>query len=285
MKYFVKLGEKINLVRTRKRHSLRDAAQWLNMDYSHLAKIEQGDRNPSLQFYPAIANYLEVDTDEIIRLVSVERVETAKNKLNKIPFLSNNEIERIAVNDRNTFLDKVGRTNFSFPSDVNRIPYKLYNLDVIESDMLFGVNDKRIYAGLFPSPFTYHEIENAIAVATQTVRNGKRDFASPKTIAFQVLHEMGHFRLHWLNRNSYSAKQTMTDRPLYCSQGDNSPPELQANLYASAFLMPRNELFEMLHGSRVFNFTSFGKIFCDRFYVEPWTLKQRLKDLGIRNKI
>lgn len=280
----MRLGERLNLVRTRKRQSLRDTAQLLNMDYSHLAKIEQGERFPSFKFYPAIANYLEVGTDYIIQLINAERTETAKAKVNKISFLSNNEIERIALNDRNTFLDKVGRTSFNFPNDKKRIPLKLYKLSVEEEDMLFGINDLRIYAGLFPSPFTYQETDNVIAVATQTVRNGRRELVSEKTLTFQVLHEVGHYCLHWLTRNDYSVKQMVADRPLHCSQGDNSPQENQANLYASAFLMPRDEIFMMLEGSKTFDFTSYGKRFCDYFYVEPWTLKKRLEYLGLRIK-
>lgn len=99
-------------------------------------------------------------------------------------------------------------------------------------------------------------------------------------MTFHVLHEVGHYLLH---HQSIRESQTQNpDRPLYCSSGSRSPIEVQANTYASAFLMSREDIFQMIGRRKSINMLKEGKQMCDYFFVEPWMLVFRLKRLDIR---
>jgi transcriptional regulator with XRE-family HTH domain len=292
-KYRVRFGERVKSARIQMGLSLRQLAIQLNVSAAFLSYVEEGKTYPGYSNYRAFAGLLGISVDKSIDLITKEKAEDAKRKINGFPlfkkeeesrFLTKEEIERIALKDRNSFLTKVGRTRFFFPRDRNLIPQILYELTVVDDDVLFGIDNRKIYAGLFPRPFKYQGVENAIAVATHGIRKGAKDFVSEKTLTFHTLHEVGHYRLHWLTGNNNSAKQEVTDRPLECSQGDRSPKEFQANRYAVAFLMPREEIFTLLDGSKIINLTSDGEMFCDYFYVDVKTLENRLRDLGINIK-
>lgn len=55
-----KLGERIKKIRTRKSLTLRYIGEALNMDYSHLSKIERGDRTPSIELLEKLSKLFEV---------------------------------------------------------------------------------------------------------------------------------------------------------------------------------------------------------------------------------
>jgi transcriptional regulator with XRE-family HTH domain len=280
----VRFGERVKLKRIQMGLSQRQLASRIKVSNVFLSKVEYGKTYPGPDNYSAFAKLLEVSIDELIDLITKEKAEDAKRKINEPSFLPKEQIERIALNDRNLFLKEVGRTRFFFPKDRYLIPQTLYELTVIEDDVLFGINDQRIYAGLFPKPFKYQGVENAIALAKRRARKGNREFASEQTLTFHTLHEVGHYRLHWLKNNNNSIKQEITDRPLYCSDGGRSPEEFQANRYAVAFLIPQEELFRILDGDKTINLTSEGKEFCNYFDVDLKTFEHRLKDLGINVK-
>lgn len=55
-----KLGERIKKIRTNKNLTLRYVGESLNMDYSHLSKIERGDRTPSIDLLEKLAVLFDV---------------------------------------------------------------------------------------------------------------------------------------------------------------------------------------------------------------------------------
>jgi Zn-dependent peptidase ImmA (M78 family) len=173
----------------------------------------------------------------------------------------------------------VARDYFRFPRDRDRVAKVLCNLSVREDDALFSTLDERIYAGLFPGNYKYQDQNNVIVVANESVRKRKSEKTSEQTKLFHVMHEVGHYRLHWPTYMQQGPMQT--DRPLYCSSGDTSPMELQASAYASAFLMPRSEIFNLLNDKKTFHMRRDGRALCEQLYVEPWMLSRRLSKLGI----
>lgn len=263
--------------------SLRELAAQLRMDFTYLSYIERGERFPSLYLVNNLARFLEIPVDELARMIANDKTSAQMKKLNR-----NNDIEELANQDRATFLSKVYRDSFEFPRDRERIPWKLYGLKVIEEEMVFRTSaskpgDELIYAGLFPPPHNYRGESNIIVVATKNVRTAQRgEKTSEKTKTFHVLHELGHYRIHWLGRNENDIKVKGSGEPLYCSSGSQSPSEEQANLYASSFLMPRGEVYQMLGGRRSINLHRDGNLLCNHFFVEPYTLKYRLITLGFR---
>ena len=50
------LGAKLRILRKANGYSLRDLEDKININYSHLAKIERGEANPSMQVLKKLAN-------------------------------------------------------------------------------------------------------------------------------------------------------------------------------------------------------------------------------------
>jgi len=276
------LGELIKKKRGEFGISQREMAIQFGMDNSYLFRIEKGDRFPSIEFVPLIANFLGIEPEDLIRAIQEAKTLSKVSILSRIPpFLSLDKIEDIAKNDRNAYLKGMGKNHVDLPQDRDKIPKVLFGLNVIYDEILFGADNSLVYAGLFPDIFTYRDVPNVIAVSTRKVRDLNFREASEKTKCFHVLHEVGHYSLHWKNSRGKNPTQ-VHDKPLYCSSGEKSSAEFQANAYASSFLIPKTEVYEVLGEKRIIEMRKEGKDLCDRFYVEPWVLKYRLKRLGFR---
>jgi transcriptional regulator with XRE-family HTH domain len=275
------LGEKIKSVRKANKFSLRDLAARFGMNYSYLGYIEAGERYPGTSFAPQIAEFLGISVKELISSIYDEKAQQKSLNIKNTKFaISFEDIECLALNDRSIYLENVGRDRLIFPKDRNSIPQVLCDLQVVYDDILFGVDDSKIYAGLFPQGHFYQGETNVIAVATRPVQKVRSVSESTKT--FQVLHEVGHYRIHWHNDILKKNLQFATDRPLYCSSGDDSIFELQSNLYASSFLMPADEVKSLMGGRTVFYISTEAKKWCEHFSVEINMLSYRLKHLHIQ---
>lgn len=285
IKDLMRLGDLVQAERIRRGLSLRDLADKLYMNYSHLYRIEEGERFPLRRDYVlALADFVGKPPNEILQMVSNDKVQSQLEKIDEEPkFLSIQEIESYADEDRKEFLTRIGRNQFNFPKDRKLIPWILYKLDVTEEEVLFGADTSEIFAGLFVGDYTYSGKKNVIAVATRNVVEEYGENVSVKTLAFQILHEMGHYRLHWLKQKNKVSAPQLSQKPLYCSSFDNSSRiERQANMYAGAFLMPRVEILSILGSKKSISMQKEGFDLCEHFFVESWTLKKRLKDLGIK---
>ena len=273
-------GERLRKKRKEQRLSQRELAIQLGMDVSYLCLIENGRRNPSQNFAPVLAHFLGITPSEVIQLVNGEKTRAQAEQIKEVPLLSTAVIEAQAYEDREKYLYSVGRDEFKFPKDRDRIAWRLCQLEVREDDTLFGANNKRIYAGLFPGDYRYEGQAGVIVVATKNVRKDRPENTSEQSKLFHVFHEIGHFFLHWPRFKDKRSVLPMGE-PRFCSSGDRSPIELQANAYADAFLMPRFEVFRLLDNKRTFYMRRDGRVLCEHFFVEPWTLRLRLKKLGI----
>lgn len=278
----MRLGSLIRRTREERSLSLREVADRLGMNFSYLQRIEQGERFPGADFIERVAEFLDLSPFELFSIVSEDRNQFRLTRVDPKSPLTNDAIEARANKDRLAFLNYVGRNHLRFPKDRDQIPTVLCQLSVIYEDVLFGPDGRLIFAGLFPPGHTYQTESALIVVANEKVKKGSRDrYVSERTKNFHVLHETGHYRVHWQRRTQLNS-QTVTDRPLFCSSGDSSLFEAQANLYASSFLMPRIEIFRILENSRSVNLRSRGFELCEFFGVEEWMLRFRLARVGIR---
>ena len=273
-------GEFLRKSRNAQGLSQRGLAAQLGMDYSYLCRIESGERFPN-KFVPALASFLGIHPSELLKIISDEKINTQMGRINEEPFLPLETIEAIADRDRIAFLNSFGRSYFRFPKDNKWIPKLLCGLEVEDADGLFSRDDRQIFAGLFLGNYTYQGKKNVIAIANEYVKDGRRRVTSHQTKTFQILHEVGHYQLHWARKEGGELETQLTDRPLYCSSGDTSSREVQANLYASAFLMSRRVLQQEMGNRKSFNMRKDGRRFCELFFVEGWMLKKRLRGLGI----
>ena len=61
-------GEKLRMLRTRHAMTQRELAARLGYaDHSHIAFVEQGKRNPTVELVLKVANLFEVTTDQLVR--------------------------------------------------------------------------------------------------------------------------------------------------------------------------------------------------------------------------
>jgi transcriptional regulator with XRE-family HTH domain len=275
----MKFGERLRKKRKEQRLSQRVLAAQLGIDFTYLCLIESGRRYPSPKITPELAHFLGIPSSNLLRIINDEKTYAQEERIKEGPFISNAEIEARAYSDREAFLSSVARDYLRFPRDRERIAQVLCNLSVREDDVLFSTLDARIYAGLFLGQHKYQDQKNVIVVARENVRSRESEETSEQTKLFHAMHEVGHYRLHWPTYMQQGPMQT--DRPLYCSSGDTSPMELQASAYASAFLMPRSEIFYLLNDKKTFHMRRDGRALCEHFYVEPWMLGRRLSKLGI----
>jgi transcriptional regulator with XRE-family HTH domain len=251
------------------------------MNFSYLQRIEQGERFPSDDYIERLAEFLCRSPLELFDIISEDRNQFRLTRVDPNSPLTNDAIERRANKDRLAFLRYVGRDHLRFPKDREQIPAVLCQLRVVYDDVLFGPDGRLIFAGLFPPGHTYQTESAVIVVANEVVKKGSRDkYVSERTKNFHVLHETGHYRLHWQGQAQFGS-QSITDRPLFCSSGDTSLFEAQANLYASSFLMPRIEISRILGNNRRVNLRRQGAELCELFGVEEWMLRFRLARVGI----
>jgi transcriptional regulator with XRE-family HTH domain len=67
-------GDKIRMQRIEKRITQRELAAAIEIDTATYCKIEKGDRRAKREQVITIANLLEIDTKELIRLWSADKV-------------------------------------------------------------------------------------------------------------------------------------------------------------------------------------------------------------------
>jgi len=109
--------------------------------------------------------------------------------------------------------------------------------------------------------------------------NGESDFdvylpahTSPLRDRFTVAHELGHYVLHYL-----WAKRTKPDLgPIFATRYGSDRAEWEANWFASAFLMPADEVVSFVREAR----RSVADL-AGRFAVSPSAASIRLKRLGL----
>ena len=254
----------------------------LGIDHTALCRYERGNRLPSADDLPLIADFLGISATRLARRVSELRAsERSRDGEQKFRFLPRRTIETAAESDREKFLRAVGKSWPDFPRDRDHLADVLCDLQVVYDASLRRSGGSQIFAGLFPPGSYYRDTSGVIAVATHAARRLESVEVSEPTKTFHVLHEVGHFQLHW--RQMERVPPAMPGAPMFCSSGDRSPLEFQANTYASAFLMPRQQLQQLL-GSRklIASRSEESYDWCRHFFVEPWMLDIRLKSLGIR---
>ncbi|MBK9156427.1 MAG: helix-turn-helix transcriptional regulator [Chloracidobacterium sp.] len=194
------------------RRSLRGLAFPFDLTPSFLNRIEAGRRYASERFAPAIADFLEISPNQVLRIVAEEKLATQWARMEGISGSPQLRIERIAERDRSTYRRAVGREGLITAKDRFMIPRFLFDLEVIEDDLLFSSSDRRVFAGLFPGDFSYQGVKNAVVDATESLRRGRGFAATDRTKLFHVLHEIGHFQLLFWVRTATRCRRSPTGR-------------------------------------------------------------------------
>lgn len=279
----MRLGKLIKEAREKRGHSQNFLASLLGITDSHLSLIENGKRLPGPECRTRLVKYLQISEEDFDRPYYDDKREAAiKKSAAEKRSLSFEEIDLLAYKDRASFLKGAHRNYLEFPADRLKIPPSLFQLKVIDQEVLFGAKSNLIYGGLFVGDNSYLGEKNSIVIATGNVRRQDKGGVSEETKVFHTMHEVGHFRIHWLRQTNGQDEFQDQQSPAYCSSGDRSPREQEANRYASAFLMPEEEVRNLIAGKTSFNMTKDGKPICQYFFVEPWTLGNRLQSMGVR---
>jgi len=279
------LGPWIRRTRRAANLSQRQLAAQFGISLAHLCRMESSLRYPGLETIPSVARFLGVAPEVLLRVVAEEQFAKKSERLRGGPATlqprqwSLDQIEDAAAQDRGTFLAVNGRDSLAL-TDTDAIPRMLCGLGVLYDEVVLSQPDKQVYAALFRGESRYRHRADTIAVATMKAGLGASP-VSRKTLLFQVLHEVGHDRLHAWKTAQKTELAAGFDRPVYCSSGDRSRKEFQANAYAAAFLMPRGDMVRALGGRATVDLREHGRRLCESFLVESWTLRFRLLRLGI----
>jgi Zn-dependent peptidase ImmA (M78 family) len=282
----MKIGERIRRKRIAMGFSQRELSGILGLgDHTMLAKIESGLRFPKSSI-SVLAKWLGIEEGELRRLIDREKVEMIYTDLRsaKEPsFLPVEKIEEIALEDRRKYLEISGDDEIKLPEDREKIIQVLFDLKVYYENHLFGPTGESLYGGLFPEGCYYHDDDKVIVINTHWKRGKREDLVPEETKTFQVFHEAGHYRLHLQGGTIFPSVNLPPDRPVYCSAGGKYKPlEFQANVYASAFLIPREGLKEIIGRRTLIDLKKFEKILRQEFGVSKKTILYRLRYLGIR---
>ncbi|MFP7446600.1 helix-turn-helix transcriptional regulator [Bacillus infantis] len=87
------LGAKIKELRIRKCLSLRELGEEINMNYSHLSRLENGQKVPSLETIGLLADYFEVKPSYFLDDVDAEELTNDEEELLKDLDLSLDDIK------------------------------------------------------------------------------------------------------------------------------------------------------------------------------------------------
>jgi transcriptional regulator with XRE-family HTH domain len=172
----------------------------------------------------------------------------------------------------------------AFPLDAELLVRKVASLEVhYDGEGYLDSIDRSLLGCLFPDGVTFPVTERDRTI----VVNDAERFRSVTT-AFTILHELGHYLLHYPKDAAGVSRP-----PTYCRPGDLSPArkgkvpprEWQANRFASEVLMPRDKVVEVLGGKKpgdLVNLKNHGDRFRRIFGVSQEAMEKRLFDLGYR---
>jgi|JFJP01.1.fsa_nt_gi transcriptional regulator with XRE-family HTH domain len=62
-----RLGKKLYVLRQRQNLTVRQLGEIFGIDYSHISRIESGQRKPSLELAIQIADFFEIDLNRLVR--------------------------------------------------------------------------------------------------------------------------------------------------------------------------------------------------------------------------
>jgi len=320
------LAERLRQLLDERNLSIQRVASEVGIDRSYLSLMVHGRRVPSEDVVRRLAQYFEEDEegwlfnarelpglDEVRRKYPKAMTEYARRTIEKRPrgrrtgydltsasyqgFLSSRDagesgvgefvrvsvIEAQAGDALRVFRECVGG-ELTFPLDAELLVRKVASLEVhYDGDGYLDSIDRSLLGCLFPDgvPFPVTDQDRTIVV------NDSERFRSVTT-AFTILHELGHYRLHYPRDTAAVALP-----PTYCRSGhvtpskkDKVPPrEWQASRFASEVLIPRDKVVEVLGGKKpgdLVNLLHWGDRFRRFFGVSQAAMEKRLFDLGYR---
>jgi transcriptional regulator with XRE-family HTH domain len=320
------LAERLGQLLDERDLSIQQVASEVGIERSYLSLIVHGRRVPSEDVVRRLARYFGEDEegwlfnarerpglDEVRRKYPKAMTEYARRTIEKRPrgrktgydltsasyqgflrsrdagvvgvgeFVHLSVIEAEAREVVRVFGDCLG-ADLSFPLDAELLVRKVASLEVhYDGQGYLDSIDQSLLGCLFPDgvPFPVTDRDRTVVV------NDSERFRSVTT-AFTILHELGHYVLHYPKDTAAVARP-----PTYCRSGhitpsrkDKVPPrEWQASRFASEVLMPRDKVVEVLGGKKpgdLVNLLHWGDRFRRFFGVSQAATEKRLFDLGYR---
>ncbi len=211
-------------------------------------------------------------------------------------FISVENIERIASRDFSDYLKKVGIKSPQFPLDPEEIFRILFGLNTryidFEEHNISSKSEGKLLGALYPEGFEFCGEDKQILVnVTNKDLEDQELFAYiEQAQRFTVFHEGGHEALHVRpsrqQTSLFPADKKLYNRgqPFLCRSdqilGETFDPlEFQANRYAAALMMPRDEIFRIVEQSNIVDLHKFGAKFRKYFGVSQKAMEVRLNNL------
>lgn len=320
------LAERLRQLLDERNLSIQQVASEVGIERSYLSLIVHGRRVPSEDVVRRLARYFEEDEerwlfnarerpglDEVRRKYPKAMTEYARRTIEKRPrgrkvrydltsssyqgFLSSRNvgvggagefvdlsvIQAEATEVLRVFGESLGG-DLTFPLDAELLVRKVASLEVhYDGQGYLDSIDRSLLGCLFPDgePFPVTQQDRTIVV------NDAERFRSVTT-AFTILHELGHYLLHYPKDAA-----GLSQPPTYCRSGDLSPArkskvpprEWQANRFASEVLMPRDKVAEVLGRKKagdLVNLKNHGDRVRRIFGVSQGAMEKRLFDLGYK---
>jgi transcriptional regulator with XRE-family HTH domain len=319
------LAERLRQLLDEKDLSIQRVASEVRIDRSYLSLIVHGKRVPSEDVVRRLARYFEEDEeqwlfnarelpglDEVRRKYPRPMIEYARRTISNDrrgrknrydltsasyqaflgsryggigdgEFIDLAAIEAEANDVLRAIRECVGG-DVKFPLDAEVLVRKVASLQVhYDGEGYLDSIDRSLLGCLFPDgvPCPATGQDRTIVV------NDSERFRSVTT-AFTILHELGHYLLHYPRDSTAVARP-----PTYCRSGHIAPPrkdkvpprEWQASRFASEVLMPRDKVVEVLGGKKpgdLVNLRHHGDRIRRIFGVSQAAMEKRLFDLGYR---
>ena len=318
------LADRLRQLLDERNLSIQRVASEVGVDRSYLSLIVHGKRVPSEDVVRRLARHFEEDEeqwlfnarelaglDEVRRKYPKPMIEyarrtirndrrgrknrydltsasylaflTSRSDLGGGEFIHLSTVEAQANDVLCAFRECLGG-ELTFPLDAEVLVRKVASLDVhYDGEGYLDSIDRSLLGCLFPDgvPFPITGQDRTVVV------NDSERFRSV-TAGFTILHELGHYLLHYPTDAAGVARP-----PTYCRSGhvapskkDKVPPrEWQASRFASEVLMPRDKVIEVLGGKKpgdLVNLRNCGDRFRRIFGVSQAAMEKRLFDLGYR---
>ncbi len=189
-------------------------------------------------------------------------------------YITQVEMDRItsAILINNNLMPTINKT---LRIDIDYLIEFGYDLDIGWKDLDYlSDDDNEVLAAIHP--------RSKIILMNET----KKSLFEEKigTMNFSKAHELGHWVLHVTEEKDYEQLIFTDNDRFYCRARFNyNPKEIQANMFAASFLMPKVLIEEYINNLKLYKRISFGDLYHlkDKLEVSISALVRRINDLGL----
>jgi hypothetical protein len=210
--------------------------------------------------------------------------EASKSAWQTGEFIPVSRIEAFASDSLRLYAERIGH-DITFPLDAEGLVGDIFHLDVFYDDGRFmdSLGDG-LLGCLYPDGMLCPSTGSDRVIVVNEASRFRW-----VTTAFTILHELGHFLLHFPRDAVASVDASYCrSREVQPSLKTRVPPrEWQASRFASEVLMPKERVQWLLdgkplHANEVINLDIYGTQFRQFFGVSQAAMEKRLHDLGYK---